>query len=1067
MPKILAIDDKMDNLTALSALLANLMPDCVVITAQSGPEGIEKAKYELPDAILLDVKMPEMDGFETCRRLMAGESTRHIPVIMITAIKTDFESRIEGLDCGALAFLAKPIDHSELVSQVKVALRIKKAEDGLRTEKDSLEAKVHQRTIELSNEITEHKLARELLNKHRIELETQNEELLRTQEERKITMRLMQLLNVPNKLHELIRSVTALLQDWSGCEAIGIRLHDGEDYPYFETRGFPAEFIQKETNLCAYDLQGQILRDSEGHPLLECMCGNVLCGRFDPKQPFFTARGSFWSNNTTALLASTTEADRQAHTRNRCNGEGYESVALIPLRTANKLFGLLQFNDPRPDRFTPTRIALLERLADSLAIALAQRQAERDLRESEKAAKRLAQENEMIGEIGRIISSTLNIEEVYERFAKKVQEIIPFDSLQINLVNTKDNTRTIRYRAGLQNEERKIGNVVPLAGSVTEQIVCTRSSHIVKATDREDLLRQYHGISHPIASGLQSRIGVPLISKDEIIGTLIFRSVKSGVYTDIDLNTAERVGTQIAGAIANAQLFLEHRQTEEALQDAEKRYRTLFEHAPDGLVIIDPATARLLEFNECAHQQLGYSREEFANLTIFDIEALETSEETRSRMAKVMSAGQGDFDTRQRTKQGGIKDIHVTARITEISGHSVYQSVWRDITEQKKMEEQLRQSQKMEGIGQLTGGIAHDFNNILATIMGYGEMALIKMAADDSQRSNIEHILEATGKAAHLTKDLLLFSRKQIAVKKPVYLDMIIGDMQKFLRRVIGEDIEFKVIFQEKEVPVLADRNHIEQVIMNLATNARDAMPRGGMLTITLERTEVDNELVAAHGYGKAGGYAVITFADTGKGMDEETRRRIFEPFFTTKEVGKGTGLGMAVVYGIIRQHDGYINVESEPGLGTTFKVYLPLIESAAHLEETATDMTYFAGSGETILLAEDDRALRELTSRILEKFGYKVIAAADGDEAVQKFREHQDSLQLLLLDMIMPKHNGKEAYDEIAKIKPGAKVIFLSGYAPDVVREKMTIEDAATVLSKPISARDLLKAVREVLDDN
>ncbi len=495
MPKILAIDDKRDNLITLSALLKNLLPDCTVITALSGREGLQKARTEYPDVILLDIRMPDMDGFETCGRLMADEGTKRIPVIMITAIKTDPESRIKGLECGANTFLSKPIDPAELASQVKAALRIKKAEDTLRRERDSLEERVQSRTAHLLREIKERKQVecelstaekqyrtlfnaidegfciievifdedqkpidyrfrevnpsfgrqtgligaqgrrmRELVPKHEdywfdiygkvavtgesVRFENRAEQLHRwydmyafrfgqpenrqvailfnditkrkqADEERDMTVRLLRLLHERNDLRDLMRTIAALLHDWIGCEAIGIRLRSGEDFPYSETRGFPPAFVEKENRLCTYDQNGQILRDDKGNPLLDCMCGNVLCGRVDPAKPFFTARGSFWTNGTTALLATTTEADRQGRTRNHCNGEGYESVALVPLRSGDQVFGLLQINDRRPDRFTLEKIALFERLADSMAIALSQRQTQEALRESEELYRSL------------------------------------------------------------------------------------------------------------------------------------------------------------------------------------------------------------------------------------------------------------------------------------------------------------------------------------------------------------------------------------------------------------------------------------------------------------------------------------------------------------------------------------------------------------------------------------------------------------------------------------------------------------------------------------------------------
>ena len=261
--------------------------------------------------------------------------------------------------------------------------------------------------------------------------------------------------------------------------------------------------------------------------------------------------------------------------------------------------------------------------------------------------------------------------------------------------------------------------------------------------------------------------------------------------------------------------------------------------------------------------------------------------------------------------------------------------------------------------------------------------------------------------------------------------------MEKFLKRVIGEDVAYEMTLHKGTIPVLADMHQLEQVLMNLATNARDAMPQGGTITIATEQIRIGKDFITAHGYGNPGIYALLTVADTGKGMDEQTRKRIFEPFFTTKEVGKGTGLGMAVVYGIIKQHDGYINVYSEPGKGTTFRIYLPVIASGSIEEKKTKEVETPERGTETILLAEDDESLRDITKSLLENFGYYVIVAVDGEEAVKKYVENEGKIQLLLFDLIMPKKTGKEAYDEIKNITPDMKVIFLTGYAADIIRQK------------------------------
>jgi PAS domain S-box-containing protein len=387
-----------------------------------------------------------------------------------------------------------------------------------------------------------------------------------------------------------------------------------------------------------------------------------------------------------------------------------------------------------------------------------------------------------------------------------------------------------------------------------------------------------------------------------------------------------------------------------------------------------------------------------------------------------------------------------------------------DITERQKLEEQLRQSQKMESIGTLAGGIAHDFNNILTAIIGYGHLVLMKMAKDDPQRLNIEHMLEAGDRAAHLTKDLLLFGRKQISERKAVDLNEIIGRVERFLVRVIGEDVDCRTILSNEAMPVLGDSHQLEQVLMNLATNARDAMPAGGIFTVATAQARFDEKFITVHGFGKPGSYVLASITDTGKGMDDETKERIFEPFFTTKEAGKGTGLGLAVVYGIIKQHEGFINVYSEPGRGTTFRIYLPLIAAGVDEQKKPAEERPLGGT-ETILLAEDDEAVRNLTRSVLEDFGYSVITAIDGRDAVIKYRENKDKIRLLLLDLIMPGMTGMEAYDEIRTMTPGVKVLFVTGYAPDMVRQKVLIDDKMPVLFKPTSPTELLRQVRKTLD--
>jgi CheY-like chemotaxis protein len=339
------------------------------------------------------------------------------------------------------------------------------------------------------------------------------------------------------------------------------------------------------------------------------------------------------------------------------------------------------------------------------------------------------------------------------------------------------------------------------------------------------------------------------------------------------------------------------------------------------------------------------------------------------------------------------------------------------------------------------------------------------MAKDDANRPHVQQILEASERAAHLTADLLLFSRKQPPAMKPIDLNEAIRKMSKFLARVIGEDIVLKTTLTEWTNQVLADEHQIGQVLMNLAANARDAMPKGGSFTITTKQIHLDEEFTSKHSLGMPGRYALISVSDTGQGMDEETMQRIFEPFFTTKEAGKGTGLGLAVVYGIIKQHAGHINVYSEPNHGTTFSIYLPLTALGTAEEKAMAEEEHPGGGSETILLSEDNESVRNLIVKVLKDSGYTVICAVDGEDAISKYGENKDRIQLLLLDLIMPKKNGKEACDEIRAMTPDIKVLFMSGYAPDIVRQKVLLDDRMPVVNKPITPTELLKKVRETLD--
>ena len=384
---------------------------------------------------------------------------------------------------------------------------------------------------------------------------------------------------------------------------------------------------------------------------------------------------------------------------------------------------------------------------------------------------------------------------------------------------------------------------------------------------------------------------------------------------------------------------------------------------------------------------------------------------------------------------------------------------------QQRLEEQLRQVQKLEAVGRFSAGIAHDFNNILTVILGFGDMLRTKVKQDVAQQNMLDQILAAAGRAQNLTRSLLAFSRMQAMKPHPLNLNECIRNVETFLRRVIGEDIKLVSSFSGEAISVLADAGHIEQVLMNLATNARDAMPDGGVLSIGTDVVAIDEEFVRLHGYGAPGRYAVLTVADNGSGMDDATRQRIFEPFFTTKETGKGTGLGLAIIYGIVQQHQGHIAVYSEPRQGTTFKIFLPLLAGDAAGLDVDVGHQPLPGGHETLLVVDDEASIMRYLELFLSSLGYTVLTAQDGQEAAELFRARAQDVDLVLLDIILPRKNGKETAMAIRSIRGDMKIVFTSGYPADLIHERQLLDAGEILLMKPLTPTELAGTVRAVLD--
>jgi two-component system, cell cycle sensor histidine kinase and response regulator CckA len=504
---------------------------------------------------------------------------------------------------------------------------------------------------------------------------------------------------------------------------------------------------------------------------------------------------------------------------------------------------------------------------------------------------------------------------------------------------------------------------------------------------------------------------------------------------------------------------------EAELLRSEDRYRELFENAND-IVYTHDLAGNFTSINKAAERVLGYTHEDVLTLTVRDVVEPEDAATAQQMIAKKVAgdASRTEYELAVRTKSGRRVTLEVNTRLIRHDGAIVgVQGIARDVTERKRLEWQLGQSQKMEAVGQLAGGIAHDFNNLLTAILGNTQLAQLGETMTPELRECLHEIASASHRAAALTRQLLVFSRQEQIDRRPVSLATSLGDFMKMLRRIIGEHICVRLAIAADVPPVLADLAQIEQVVLNLAVNARDAMPDGGRLVIEVDQVTLTDPVGTSTSRVPAGRYARLRFTDSGCGIRADLRERIFEPFFTTKPVGEGTGLGLAVVYGIVRQHDGFIDVASEPGEGTRFVVYLPAIDREVPLTSEPPRTAVSAGR-ETILVAEDEPALRRLTERLLTGLGYTVFVAEDGVEALELFERRRDEIDLLLLDVVMPRAGGSDVHARVRAAGSAVPVVFMTGYSAEVAPHALGAETGSRVLYKPYDVDALSAAIRDAL---
>ena len=670
------------------------------------------------------------------------------------------------------------------------------------------------------------------------------------------------------------------------------------------------------------------------------------------------------------------------------------------------------------------------------------------------ALYRMECERQVISEVVHALNQTSNLDQLLHRIHQALKKVLYAENCFVALHDPEEDTFSFPF---LVDQYDSAPQPLKVDRSCTAFVFRTGCAMLIPQTEFDRLAAK--GDVELVGSPSPSWLGVPLKTPTATIGVLVVQHYENeNAYDMRDLEFLDSVGGHIA-------LAIERRRAEDALRRSESMFRLLFSHTPLPTWVIDQETLKFLQVNEATVRQYGYTSQEFEELNTLDIVAPEETERLRKHFGQSPMQGRHVGTWKHRKKDGQKIDVEIISHEFTHGGRRVRLVVAQDISERHQLEEQLRQAQKMEAVGRLAGGVAHDFNNLLMVIKGHTELLSNAPSPGEQFSRKIEQIDRAADRAAALTRQLLAFSRLQVLQPRVMNLNGVVEEMGKLIPRLIGEDIELVIRTSSDLGTIRADASQMEQVIMNLAVNARDAMPGGGKLRIETSNAELDQAYSTAHPVVQPGHYVLLAVTDTGSGMDPETQAHIFEPFFTTKEQGKGTGLGLSTVYGVVKQSGGFIWVYSELGKGTSFKIYLPRVDQLVEKTGAPQPFTEVPRGTETILLAEDEQDVREVAREFLESGGYKVLEARDAAEALRLVAGHQGAIDLLVTDMVMPGMTGQELAGRLQQQRAGLCVVYMSGYSEHAAAEAAQGDESVRLLTKPFSRSAILRAVREVLN--
>jgi len=665
----------------------------------------------------------------------------------------------------------------------------------------------------------------------------------------------------------------------------------------------------------------------------------------------------------------------------------------------------------------------------------------------------LAPEFGFAGEVNAIVTSARDITE-----RKRAEELLrnSEERLRATLESTADGILAVDDKGHVIFANRRFAEMWHIPPDLIEE-----------GSDEELLAFVLEQLVDP--EGFLAKVRELYASLRDDFDTLLFRDGRAFERYSRPLTREDR----IIGRVWSFRDATERRRSAQALQDSEAKYRMIVENLNDALYIHDFEGA-ILDVNENACKMLGYAREELVGATMARVDSAESMRHFPERLEQLLRQGAVVFEAEHARKDGRLVPVEVSAKVVTREGKGVVQAFVRDIAERKQAEEErqrlqedLAQAQKMEAIGQLAGGVAHDFNNLLQVITGNMVLALRDIQPGGPTHESLTEVMKATDRATSLVRQLLVFSRKSELRLERADLNVIADGLMKMVGRIIGEHIDLRLHPEKGLKTIYADPGQMEQVIMNLCVNARDAMPKGGDLTIETRNVHLDAEDCQHHVDAREGDYVLLSVSDTGTGIPEEAYEHIFEPFFTTKGVGKGTGLGLATVYAIVKRHGGFIDFSSGGGRGATFRIYLPVFEGAEETAETGSKGYRVTplGHGNTLLFAEDDEQVRRLITGVLERAGYRVLSARDGEEALVVFEQHANEIDLALLDVVMPKRTGLAVLDVIRRSRPEIPVLFSSGYSADVLGSDLTERNDFELIRKPFQEGDLLNRIGRLIE--